>query len=176
MILSIVIEIITDIMESSGIRYDAVGIVDMIFAILIIWPSLAVQAKRWHDLDKSAWWICINFIPILGSIWAFIELGFRKGTAGENRFDPDTLQSAIPADSAGNEEKVLFDLEALAGIYSGQGKYAEAERIYKRALEAGEKAIDHYRQFGKEAEAEKLGVSVEKIRSLIIGLEGGKVR
>ncbi len=28
----------------------------LMFMIWIFWPSLAVQAKRWHDINKSAWW------------------------------------------------------------------------------------------------------------------------
>ncbi len=27
----------------------------MIAMLLFIWPALAIQAKRWHDVDKSAW-------------------------------------------------------------------------------------------------------------------------
>jgi uncharacterized membrane protein YhaH (DUF805 family) len=60
----------------------------LMFMIWIFWPSLAVQAKRWHDRNKSAWWILINFIPIAGPIWALIENGFLPGTPGPNRFGP----------------------------------------------------------------------------------------
>lgn len=55
--------------------------------IALIWPSLAVQIKRWHDRDKSGWWYLICMVPIIGPIWAFIELGFFRGTSGANRFD-----------------------------------------------------------------------------------------
>ena len=62
------------------------------FGILCFWAGLAVTAKRWHDRNKSAWWILIALIPILGPIWEFVELGFCKGTAGPNRFGPDPLK------------------------------------------------------------------------------------
>jgi uncharacterized membrane protein YhaH (DUF805 family) len=58
-------------------------------SLLILWPSIAVSAKRWHDRDKSAWWILINFIPLIGFIWALVENGFLRGTAGPNRFGED---------------------------------------------------------------------------------------
>lgn len=58
--------------------------------IPMIWISLALQAKRWHDRDKSAWWILLNLVPII-NIWAFIETGFLKGTEGPNQFGPDPL-------------------------------------------------------------------------------------
>jgi uncharacterized membrane protein YhaH (DUF805 family) len=57
-----------------------------------IWISLAVQAKRWHDIDRSAWWILLNIIPYAGIIVFFI-LGFLPGTVGPNRFGPDPLES-----------------------------------------------------------------------------------
>jgi uncharacterized membrane protein YhaH (DUF805 family) len=66
----------------------------LMFMIWIFWPSLAVQAKRWHDRDKSAFWLLINFIPFVGPIWAIIENGFLPGTHGPNRYGPDPLNDA----------------------------------------------------------------------------------
>ena len=59
-------------------------------SLVFLWPLLAVQAKRWHDRDKSAWWILINLLPIIGFFWSLIDNGFLQGTVGENRFGPDT--------------------------------------------------------------------------------------
>jgi uncharacterized membrane protein YhaH (DUF805 family) len=56
---------------------------------LMIWTSLAVSIKRWHDRDKSGWWMFISLIPIVGAIWALIETGFKRGTLGPNRFGGD---------------------------------------------------------------------------------------
>jgi uncharacterized membrane protein YhaH (DUF805 family) len=30
--------------------------VTLLVYLLLLWPSLAVVAKRWHDRDKSGWW------------------------------------------------------------------------------------------------------------------------
>lgn len=60
--------------------------------ILFLWPSLAVQAKRWHDRDKSGLWILINFAPYIGVIWALIETGILPGTVGDNVYGRDPLQ------------------------------------------------------------------------------------
>ena len=64
----------------------------VLFMIWILWPSLAVQAKRWHDINKSAWWLLLNAIPIAGPIWALIENGFLPGTPGDNKFGPAPLE------------------------------------------------------------------------------------
>jgi uncharacterized membrane protein YhaH (DUF805 family) len=61
---------------------------------LLLWPSLAVQAKRWHDRDMSAWWILIHFIPLVGPIGALIVNGFLRGTNGRNKYGPDPLEQS----------------------------------------------------------------------------------
>lgn len=60
--------------------------------LIILWPSIAVQAKRWHDIDMSALWILINLVPIIGSILSLVANGFIKGTQGGNRFGGDPLE------------------------------------------------------------------------------------
>lgn len=70
-------------------------------AILIFLPlslylfsvRVAINVKRWHDLNKSGWWQLIELIPIIGSIWTVVKLGFLKGTDGPNRFGPDPLKN-----------------------------------------------------------------------------------
>lgn len=62
-----------------------------ILAILIIWPSLAIAIKRWHDRNKSGWWVLIGLIPIVGPIWVWVECGFLPGTVGPNEYGLDPL-------------------------------------------------------------------------------------
>ena len=58
------------------------------FALLSLIPAIIVHIKRFHDRNKSRWWLLIGLIPIIGAIWLLIELGFLKGTPGPNRFGP----------------------------------------------------------------------------------------
>src|SRR5262249_44348098 len=58
-----------------------------------VWPGIAVGAKRFHDRDKSGWFLLIFLVPVLGLLWLLIELGFFRGTVGHNRFGPDPLVS-----------------------------------------------------------------------------------
>ncbi|MDP1633928.1 MAG: DUF805 domain-containing protein [Gallionellaceae bacterium] len=62
-------------------------------SLVLFWPLLAVQAKRWHDRDKAAWWILIALIPVIGFFWAIIEIGFLPGTSGQNRFGANPNQT-----------------------------------------------------------------------------------
>lgn len=66
----------------------ALQVVTMVAALVFLWPALAIQAKRWHDVDKSGWWILINLVPAVGGLIALVFNGFIAGTPGANRFGP----------------------------------------------------------------------------------------
>jgi hypothetical protein len=66
---------------------EKTALLGYIIMFSLIWPSLAVQTKRWHDRNKSGWWNLILFIPIFGHIYATIELGFLGSIPGTNIYD-----------------------------------------------------------------------------------------
>lgn len=63
-------------------------LVFVILALVSLWPSLALAIKRWHDRNKSGWWVLIGLVPVIGNLWMLIELGFLRGDDGANRFGP----------------------------------------------------------------------------------------
>jgi uncharacterized membrane protein YhaH (DUF805 family) len=67
---------------------SGLGLLSGIWTLIILIPSILVHIKRFHDRDKSGWWVLIGLIPIIGGLWLLIELGFLKGTEGPNRFGP----------------------------------------------------------------------------------------
>ena len=72
---------------SAGAGAGGGGSVAMMLASLVLlWPALAIQAKRWHDVDKSAWWILINLVPAVGGLIALVFNGFIAGTPAANRY------------------------------------------------------------------------------------------
>ena len=54
--------------------------------LVFLWISLAVAVKRYHDRNKSGWWVLIGLIPLIGPFWQLIELGFLPGTPSANRY------------------------------------------------------------------------------------------
>ena len=76
-------------------QWHAVGPWPLVFlgvlGVVVFWIWLATGIKRWHDQDKSGWWMLILLIPVVGAVWYLIACGFRPGTAGPNRFGPDPL-------------------------------------------------------------------------------------
>jgi len=68
---------------------------DLLVNLLLVWPALAVSVKRWHDRDKSGWWVLLNLVPVIGWLWALIDNGFLRGTDGPNRFGADPLAERL---------------------------------------------------------------------------------
>lgn len=63
----------------------------LILMAVTIWPSICIYGKRFHDRDKSAWWVLIGVVPIVGGIWLLVECGLLQGTEGPNRFGEDPV-------------------------------------------------------------------------------------
>jgi uncharacterized membrane protein YhaH (DUF805 family) len=74
--------------ESGGIFAGTSLIIFGLFWLAIVVPSIAVQVRRFHDQDKSGWFVLINFIPYVGSLIVLVFM-FLEGTRGPNRFGPD---------------------------------------------------------------------------------------
>ncbi len=55
---------------------------------LATWIGAASAVRRYHDRGKSGIWWFACFIPVIGPLWQFIELGFLPGDEGPNRFGP----------------------------------------------------------------------------------------
>ncbi len=67
------------------------GLLAFVVQILLMIAGLMLHIKRCHDRDKSGWWVLLMFVPLVGFIWAIIDLGILEGTPGDNRFGPDPL-------------------------------------------------------------------------------------
>jgi uncharacterized membrane protein YhaH (DUF805 family) len=66
--------------------FEIIGIFAILFAIV-------TTTKRFHDMNKSSWWILILFVPLLNIYWGF-KLLFGAGDFGDNRFGPQPLKGA----------------------------------------------------------------------------------
>ena len=61
------------------------GVLNLLYTLLILIPSLAVAVRRLHDVGKSGWMLLIGLIPLVGAIWLLILL-LRDSEAGENKY------------------------------------------------------------------------------------------
>ena len=62
-------------------------ILETIVTLAAVLPTLAVGARRLHDIDRSGWWQFIQVIPLIGII-VLIYWFAQPGEPGPNRFGP----------------------------------------------------------------------------------------
>jgi uncharacterized membrane protein YhaH (DUF805 family) len=88
LIVAIVLGIIEGILGLSGMVAGAYGPLTALFLLGIIVPSIAVQVRRFHDQDKSGWFVLLSLIPFLGGLIVLVFMCL-EGTKGPNRFGAD---------------------------------------------------------------------------------------
>ena len=64
-----------------------------IFVLGSFIPALAVQVRRFHDQDKSGWFVLLSLIPYVGGIVVLVFMCL-EGTRGANRFGADPKDPA----------------------------------------------------------------------------------
>ena len=73
----------------------------LIYYLVTLLPTLAVGARRLHDTGRSAWWLLLWLVPLIG--WIVLLIWFcTKGSNGYNSFGPDPL----PRESADTRHRV----------------------------------------------------------------------
>jgi uncharacterized membrane protein YhaH (DUF805 family) len=70
--------------QTADVLLLAIGL--LILSLTAMWVTFCLTVKRYHDRGKSAWWYLIQFIPIIGGIWALVELGFCSGDDCDNEY------------------------------------------------------------------------------------------
>lgn len=68
---------------------DAFTPLTTLATLALLIPSIAVSVRRFHDMDRSGWWLLLVLTGI-GAIIVFFWFMVR-GTRGPNRFGPDPL-------------------------------------------------------------------------------------
>lgn len=83
---STIVQIVLHIVNDSGVLGG-------LFSLAVIVPTFAVQARRLHDTNRSAWFILLNLIPIIG--WIILLIWFvQKSDEESNLYGaPPTLGS-----------------------------------------------------------------------------------
>jgi uncharacterized membrane protein YhaH (DUF805 family) len=67
-------------------------LISLALLVLLFIPAVTSQVRRFHDKDKSGWFILINLIPFIGWIIVLV-ICIDKGTAGKNRFGQYPLKA-----------------------------------------------------------------------------------
>jgi uncharacterized membrane protein YhaH (DUF805 family) len=60
-------------------------ILELLYALAMLIPSIAVAIRRLHDTDKSGWLLLIGLVPFIGAI-ILIVFYAMEGTNGPNQY------------------------------------------------------------------------------------------
>ncbi len=72
----------------SGGFGTVLAILSGIIALAVLVPSLAVGARRLHDIGKSGWWLLIELVPCVGWIILIIWCA-TDSQPGDNEYGPN---------------------------------------------------------------------------------------
>jgi uncharacterized membrane protein YhaH (DUF805 family) len=64
-----------------------------VFGLANLVPCLAVTFRRLHDIGRTAWWILLGLLPIIGTI-VLIVFYAKRGDEGPNAFGPPDGEAA----------------------------------------------------------------------------------
>lgn len=79
---------------AAGLMGGISGLLMIVFALAVFIPSLAVQVRRFHDQDKSGWFVLLGLIPFVGGLIVLVFM-FLEGTRGPNQYGPDPKDGAV---------------------------------------------------------------------------------
>lgn len=63
------------------------GVLSPIFSLAILLPTLGVGFRRMHDIGRSAWWLLISIVPVIGPI-LFVYWFVQPGEDKDNKYGP----------------------------------------------------------------------------------------
>ena len=76
-----------------GFNTTGVNPMTVLATLATLLPTLAVSARRLHDIDRSGWWALLIF-TVIGYI-VLIYWACLRGAVGANRFGSDPLEGKV---------------------------------------------------------------------------------
>lgn len=73
-----------------AILFGEAQIVQALFSLAVLVPGVCAAGRRMHDTGRSAWWLLLVLIPLVGSL-ILLFMFAQKGTDGPNEYGPDPL-------------------------------------------------------------------------------------
>lgn len=72
---------------------SGIGLLSAIYTLAVLVPSIAVGVRRLHDTGRSAWWLLLLLIPLIGVI-IFLVFMVLDSQEGENQYGPSPKLAA----------------------------------------------------------------------------------
>lgn len=85
---------IVDALLGTFSEEEGIGLLSGLFVLAMLIPSLAVGARRLHDIGRSAWWLLLALVPIVGTIMLLV-FAVRDSEPGTNAYGPNPKAVAL---------------------------------------------------------------------------------
>ncbi len=74
----------------SGVSFTGTGMLETLFSLGTLLPSITVAIRRLHDIGRTGWWLLLVFVPVVG--WIVLLIFYvTRGNDGANDHGPDPL-------------------------------------------------------------------------------------
>ncbi len=73
-----------------GMVFGFYGPLTVLLMLGVFIPALACQVRRFHDQDKSGWFVLLALIPFVGGLIVLVFMCL-PGTPGPNQYGPDPM-------------------------------------------------------------------------------------
>jgi uncharacterized membrane protein YhaH (DUF805 family) len=93
---NVIFSVVLSFVDGLTGTFDAesgVGLLSGLYSLAVLIPSIAVGVRRLHDTGRSAWWLLILLIPLVGVI-IFLVFMVLESQEGENQYGPSPKLSA----------------------------------------------------------------------------------
>lgn len=81
----LVVAMVIDQTVGDTTRDEPAGLLTAIVYLAHLLPAISVTVRRFHDTDRSGWWILAGLVPLIGQI-ALLVFMCSPSTPGANRY------------------------------------------------------------------------------------------
>jgi uncharacterized membrane protein YhaH (DUF805 family) len=95
-LVSVIISVILAVLDAVlGTNGAGSGLLQGLYGLAVLVPSLAVGARRLHDIGRSGWWQLLVLIPLIGAIVLIVWFA-QKGDPSPNEHGPNPWDGPQP--------------------------------------------------------------------------------
>ena len=146
---------------------------------LLFWALIATATKRLHDTSRSAHWLWLVAIPVIGPLILIWFLGFRKGKVITNRFGdapgsaPDYFKNPEAEKIIGEktEQRIVDDVTKINPVIVSKVEspttIEELQSIIKKANGAISIGGGRFSMGGQTASAGSIHIDMRKLNRVL---------
>ncbi|MGZ8225781.1 MAG: DUF805 domain-containing protein [Methylococcaceae bacterium] len=93
---NILVGILLRVMDqiTGNLDYETgLGLLSTFYSLVVLIPATAVLVRRLHDTDRSAWWLLIALVPLIGEL-VLLVFTLQDSQPGNNQYGANPKDNA----------------------------------------------------------------------------------